>query len=164
MMTRNIRAYYSIGFKLNAGLIYSIASCYIHLLIILAISSFIQMDLCRISGGQIACPLLTQAYVAVGFFAVICQNGYLIITGVLQRTPNSRKRIFPPARVRRKFSYRSAARCQPSSSTNLSSLRKFIISGLPQCGQTGKSSVGIFISFCCLSISRTISSLSKVFR
>ena len=83
MMTKNIKAYYSIGFKLNAGLIYSIASCYIHLLIILAISSFIQMDLCRISGGQIACPLLTQAYVAVGFFAVICQNGYLIITGVL---------------------------------------------------------------------------------
>ena len=45
----------------NAGLIYSIASCYIHLLIIFDMSSFIQMDLCRISVGQTACPLLTQA-------------------------------------------------------------------------------------------------------
>ena len=38
--------------------------------------------------------------------AVICQNGYLMITGVLYPTPNSRKRIFCPLRVRRKFSYR----------------------------------------------------------
>ena len=36
--------------------------------------------------------------------------------GVLYPTPNSRKRIFCPERVRRKVSYRSAARCQPSSS------------------------------------------------
>ena len=51
-MTKNIKALYSIRFKLNAGLIYSIASCYIYSLIIFDMLSFIQMDLCRISGGQ----------------------------------------------------------------------------------------------------------------
>ena len=56
---------------------------FIHLFITSDISSLIQMDLCRISGGQTAWPLLTQAYVALGFFAVICQKGYLMITGVL---------------------------------------------------------------------------------
>lgn len=51
-MTKNIKVLYSIRFKLNAGLIYSIASCYIYSLIIFDMLSFIQMDLCRISGGQ----------------------------------------------------------------------------------------------------------------
>ena len=56
-----------------------------------------------ISAGQYACPRLTQAQTALGFFAVIRQKGYLIMNGVLKPTPNSRKRIFCPSRVRRKL-------------------------------------------------------------
>ena len=65
----------------------------------------------------------------------IRQKGYLIMTGVLKPTPNSRKRIFCPSRMRRKLLYRSAALCQPSSSTKVSSQRRFMVIGLPQTGQ-----------------------------
>ena len=53
------------------------------------------------------------------FFAVICQKGYLMMTGVLYPTPSSRKRMLCPLLVRRKFSYRSAALCQPSENSGL---------------------------------------------
>lgn len=67
---------------------------------------------CRfISSGQAVCPIFMQAYTAFSFCAVICQNGYFMITGVLYPTPSSKNRIFCPAWVRRKFSYRSAALC-----------------------------------------------------
>ena len=47
------------------------------------ISPSIQMDCCVISLGHTASPEFTHAYTAFGFLAVICQNGYLMITGVL---------------------------------------------------------------------------------
>lgn len=38
---------------------------------------------CRfISSGQAVCPIFMQAYTAFSFCAVICQNGYFMITGV----------------------------------------------------------------------------------
>ena len=58
LATKNIKAY-SIGFKLNAGLIYSIACCYIHSLIIFDMLSFIQMDLCCISCGQTGVSIIS---------------------------------------------------------------------------------------------------------
>lgn len=45
-----------------------------------------QIDCSWISLGAKACPALMQAYAAFGFFAVICQKGYLIIPGVLPQT------------------------------------------------------------------------------
>lgn len=74
------------------------------------------------------------------------------MTGVLYPTPSSRNSIFCPSRVRRKFAYRSAAACQPSSSTNLSSERRFMVKGFPQCGQRGISAGGIFKFFCSATI------------
>ena len=62
LMTKNIKGHYSIGFKLNAGLMYSIASRYIHSLIIFDMSSFIQIDLCRISCGQTGVSTISWHY------------------------------------------------------------------------------------------------------
>ena len=64
--------------------------------------------------------------------------------------------------VRIKLLYLSAARCHPSSSTNLLSERRFIVSGFPQRGHIGSSSVGIRILFCWSIIWRIIASFSKV--
>ena len=78
--------------------------------------------------------------------------------------PNAQfqKEDFLPCAGPEKFSYRSTALCQPLSSTKVSSLRRFMVKGFPQWGQVGRSSVGIFISSCRLTISRMTSSLSKV--
>ena len=88
-------------------------------------------DLCR----AVCLPQIDAGVDRFGILAVIRQKGYLIMTGVLKPTPNSRKRIFCPSRVRRKLLCRSAALCQPSSSTKVSSQRRFMVIGLPQTGQ-----------------------------
>lgn len=116
------------------------------------ISIFIQIACDWICFGQNASPKFTQAYTAFEFFAVICQNEYLIITGVLYPTPSSRNNICKFLCLRRNSSYRSAARYQPLSCTKVSSARRFIVIGLPHFGQCGISSVGIRIFFCVFSI------------
>ena len=47
----------------------------------LLMSSFMQIACRSISSGQNASPALIQMYVALGFFAVIFQNGYFIMIG-----------------------------------------------------------------------------------
>ena len=85
-----------------------------------------------------------------------------MMTGVLYPTPSSQNRMRWPLLARKKAAYRSAAWCQPSSSTKLSSERRFMVSGFPQRGQTGRREEGIFISFWLATIWRMISRLSKV--
>lgn len=53
------------------------------------------------------------------FFASTCQNGYLIIPGVLKPTPNSMNNTLFPFAFFMNASYLAAAACQPSSSTNV---------------------------------------------
>ena len=65
-----------------------------------------------------------------------------MMTGVFIPTPSSRQRSRAPRCRRRNSSYRAAAACQPSSSTKLSSARRFIVMGRPQTGQRGTSPAG----------------------
>ena len=65
-----------------------------------------------------------------------------MMPGVFPPTPSSRNRILPPRRLSRKSSYRAAALCQPSSSTNVSSARRFMDMGRPHTGQRGTRSEG----------------------
>lgn len=60
------------------------------------ISPSIQIARSWISGGQYASERLMQIYAAFGFWKVIFQNGYFMITGVLPPTPNSKYRMCNP--------------------------------------------------------------------
>ena len=59
-------------------------------------SPWMEMERPASSGGTAACAALMQAYTARGFSRVICQNGYLMMTGVLPPTPSSQKRMRRP--------------------------------------------------------------------
>ena len=59
-----------------------------------AMSYWIQMDCLRILDGTYGSLELIHTYTAFGLSSIICQNGYLMIPGVLYSTPASRNRFF----------------------------------------------------------------------
>ena len=59
------------------------------------------------------------------------QKEYFTIVGVFMPVPKSRNSVFSSRCRRRNSEYRSAAIYQPSSSTKVSSQRRFIVIGLP---------------------------------
>lgn len=57
-------------------------------------SYWIQMDCLRILDGTYGSLELIHTHTAFGLTSIICQNGYLMIPGVLYSTPASRNRFF----------------------------------------------------------------------
>ena len=97
--------------------------------------------------GSLYGALLVEAgydvsvYVACLLSLVICQKGYLMMTGVLAPTPISRYSTCRFSCLRRKSEYAADAFRHPASSTKVSSERRFIVTGSPF-GAEGISSVG----------------------
>ena len=66
-------------------------------------SCWIQMDCLWISDGTYASLELIHTYTTFGLSSVICQNGYLMIPGVLYSTPASRNRFSVSVAIQKGF-------------------------------------------------------------
>ena len=78
-------------------------------------SYWIQMDCLRISEGTYALLEFIHTYTAFGLLSVICQNGYLMMPGVLYPTPTSRNTICSSLLHSMKDVYAWAALYHPAS-------------------------------------------------
>lgn len=104
-----------------------------------------QIERLEISLGAQASPQVDAGIDRFWIFRCHSPEGKFHYAGRVSPTPSSRNRSFVRSCLRRKSAYRFDARCHPSSSTKVLSVRRFMLMGLSHFGQCGTSSEGTVI-------------------